>query len=101
MSLDSGLTPNCVLESLAEPLVDPLVNAAQQQQEDELDKLSCGMSDLEDLGQSLLQGTADIVVFQREDGTLVNQVCSALLPHLILKDFIPTRICITKSWAWR
>lgn len=84
MSLDPGLTPNCVLESLAEPLVDPLVNAAQQQQEDELDKLSCGMSDLEDLGQSLLQGTTDIVVFQREDGTLVNQVGSdgSLLPHL-------------------
>lgn len=75
ISLDPGLTPNCVLETLAEPLVDSLVNTTQQHpQQDELEKLSCEVGDLEDLGQSLLQGTGEIVVFQREDGTLVNQV---------------------------
>lgn len=69
-----SLDPNCVLETLAEPLVDSLVNTTQQQQEDELEKLSREVGDLEDLGQSLLEGTGEIVVFQREDGTLVSQV---------------------------
>lgn len=68
-----SLDPNCVLETLAEPLVDSLVNTTQQQQEDELEKLSREVGDLEDLGQSLLEGTGEIVVFQREDGTLVSQ----------------------------
>ena len=70
-----SLDPNCVLETLAEPLVDSLVNTTQQQQQqDELEKLSCEVGDLEDLGPSLLENAGEIVVFQREDGTLVTQV---------------------------
>ncbi|KAG0727241.1 hypothetical protein GWK47_035035 [Chionoecetes opilio] len=76
ITLDPSLTPNCVLETLAEPLVDSLVNGTQQGQEqgqDELEELSCEVGELEALEQALVQGPEEIIVFQQEDGTLLNQ----------------------------
>ncbi|KAG7162682.1 helicase MOV-10-like [Homarus americanus] len=69
-------TPHCVVEPLVEPPSDPLMDNHQEQtdQADELDKIQYEVDGIESIGDSLISGTeGEIVVFQREDGTFVNQ----------------------------
>nr|XP_053653550.1 uncharacterized protein LOC128703022 [Cherax quadricarinatus]XP_053653557.1 uncharacterized protein LOC128703022 [Cherax quadricarinatus]XP_053653563.1 uncharacterized protein LOC128703022 [Cherax quadricarinatus] len=93
--LEKTVDPDCVVDSLVNPLVSSL--PSEQQQAEVLERLEDD-SGMETLSDALINATegGEIVVFQREDGAFVNQdgtPVSSEIQYLITslqQDFTPS-----------